>query len=156
MFFRGLDIPTVDLIINHNVPFVPKEYVHRVGRTARAGKLCQRIRSNTVYYILGRSGTAITLVTQYDVKLMHKIEDRINKQLMEYRVKEKEVLKLLVEVSMTRSQVEIQLDEEDFGEAEKINKLKHRILEREIQAEINPKEKKEKRKKKQKRLNSNK
>lgn len=126
---RGLDIPTVDLIINHNVPFVPKEYVHRVGRTARAG----------------RSGTAITLVTQYDVKLMHKIEDRVGKQLLEYRIKEKEVLKLLVEVSMTRSQVEIQLDEEDFGEAEKINKRKHRILEQELREETEPiKEKKSK------------
>jgi ATP-dependent RNA helicase DDX49/DBP8 len=127
---RGLDIPSVDLIINHNVPFVPKEYVHRVGRTARAG----------------RCGTAITLVTQYDVKLMHKIEERIDKQLTEYRVKEKEVLKLLVEVSMTRSQVEIQLDEEDFGEAEKINKRKHRLLEQEILAENHPKEKKSKKK----------
>ncbi|CAF1083756.1 unnamed protein product [Adineta ricciae] len=116
---RGLDIPSVDLIINHNVPFVPKEYVHRVGRTARAG----------------RCGTAITLVTQYDVKLMHKIEDRVGKQLNEYRVKEKDVLKLLVEVSMTRSQVEIQLDEEDFGEAEKINKRKHRLLQQELLAE---------------------
>jgi ATP-dependent RNA helicase DDX49/DBP8 len=65
---------------------------------------------------------------------MHKIEDRISKQLVEYRVKEKEVLKLLVEVAMTRSQVEIQLDEEDFGEAEKINKRKHRLLEQEIRA----------------------
>ncbi|CAF0993564.1 unnamed protein product [Adineta steineri] len=129
---RGLDIPSVDLIINHNVPFVPKEYVHRVGRTARAG----------------RSGTAITLVTQYDVKLMHKIEDRISKSLTEYRVQEKEVLKLLVEVSMTRSQVEIQLDEEDFGEAEKINKRKHRILEQEILAEANPKKSKNKKKEK--------
>ncbi|CAF4333804.1 unnamed protein product [Rotaria sp. Silwood2] len=135
---RGLDIPSVDLIINHNVPFVPKEYVHRVGRTARAG----------------RSGTAITFVTQYDVKLMHKIEDRINKPLIEYHIKEKEVLKLLVEVSMTRSQVEIQLDEEDFGEAEKINKRKHRLLEQEILAENNSLEKKTKKRKKTKRLNS--
>jgi len=84
---------------------------------------------------------------------MHKIEDRIDKKLMEYRIKEKDVLKLLVEVSMTRSQVEIQLDEEDFGEAEKINKRKHRILEQEIIAENNPIKKKSKKKKK---LNSEK
>jgi ATP-dependent RNA helicase DDX49/DBP8 len=77
---------------------------------------------------------------------MHKIEDRIDKKLMEYRIKEKDVLKLLVEVSMTRSQVEIQLDEEDFGEAEKINKRKHRILEQEIIAENNPIKKKSKKK----------
>lgn len=77
---------------------------------------------------------------------MHKIEDRIGKELLEYRVKEKDVLKLLVEVSMTRSQVEIQLDEEDFGEAEKINKRKHRILEQEILAETLPKKEKKSKK----------
>ncbi len=66
IIYRGLDIPTVDLVINESVPFVPKEYIHRVGRTARAG----------------RGGTAITIVTQYDVPLMHKIENKISKYLI--------------------------------------------------------------------------
>ena len=44
-------------------PDDPKEYIHRVGRTARAG----------------RGGMAITMVTQYDIPLMHKIENKISK-----------------------------------------------------------------------------
>ena len=64
----GLDIPTVDLVINENVPFVPKEYIHRVGRTARAG----------------RGGMAVTMVTQYDVPMMHKIENKISKYVFKW------------------------------------------------------------------------
>ena len=128
--------------------YLKNTFIESVELLVQVNRLFERLASfNRIDSLSGRSGTSITLVTQYDVKLMHKIEDRIGKQLLEYRVKEKEVLKLLVEVSMTRSQVEIQLDEEDFGEAEKINKRKHRILEQEILAETQPKKKEKKTKK---------
>jgi len=67
---RGLDIPTVQLIVNHVIPNVPKEYIHRVGRTARAGK----------------NGMAISLITPHDIKLLHAIEDAIGTKLTEYKV----------------------------------------------------------------------
>ncbi len=73
---RGLDIPDVDLVINFDVPMNPKDYVHRVGRTARAGK----------------AGSAITFVTQYDVEAYQKIETSIQKTLEEFKANESEVL----------------------------------------------------------------
>ncbi|KAG8462258.1 hypothetical protein KFE25_012078 [Diacronema lutheri] len=55
---RGLDVPAVCAVINYNVPAMPADYVHRVGRTARAG----------------RRGLAITLVSQYEVDRFLAIE----------------------------------------------------------------------------------
>ncbi|KAJ5736097.1 ATP-dependent RNA helicase dbp8 [Penicillium malachiteum] len=65
---RGLDIPSVELVVNFDVPRNPDDYVHRVGRTARAG----------------RSGEAVTLVGQRDVELILAIETRIGRQMEEF------------------------------------------------------------------------
>ena len=60
---------------------------------------------------------------------MNKIENKINLVLKEEKLNEKEILKILVEVAVTRSEAEIKLDEEDFGLAEKINKRKIFLIE---------------------------
>lgn len=110
---RGLDIPTVQVVINHNTPGLPKIYIHRVGRTARAG----------------RNGVSITLVTQYDIHLVHSIEEQTQTKLKEYPVEEKEVLKILTQVNVTRRKCEIKLESTDFDEKKEINKRKQMILE---------------------------
>ncbi|KAM5194444.1 putative ATP-dependent RNA helicase DDX49 [Mantella aurantiaca] len=110
---RGLDIPTVQVVINHNTPGLPKSYIHRVGRTARAG----------------RNGMAITLVTQYDIHLVNAIEEQINLKLEEFAVKESEVLQILTQVNVTRRECEIKLECTDFDEKKEINKRKQLILE---------------------------
>ncbi|XP_013785487.1 probable ATP-dependent RNA helicase DDX49 [Limulus polyphemus] len=110
---RGLDIPQVEMVINYNVPSVAKDYVHRVGRTARAG----------------RGGMAVTLVTQYDINLIHAVEKLINTKLTLLETKEKEVLNILTQVAVAMREAEIRLDEIDFGEKRMINKRKKLILE---------------------------
>lgn len=59
---RGLDIPSVDIVINYSVPDNKDDYIHRVGRTARAGK----------------SGRAITFVSQYDIARYSAIEKEVH------------------------------------------------------------------------------
>lgn len=65
---RGLDIPDVELVINYDVPREPDNYIHRVGRTARAG----------------RKGEAVTFVGQRDVELILAIEARVGRNMIEY------------------------------------------------------------------------
>ncbi|NRA99137.1 MAG: DEAD/DEAH box helicase [Rhodobacteraceae bacterium] len=55
---RGIDIPGVGYVINYDLPQVPENYVHRIGRTARAG----------------RDGEAITLCSAEEVNLLKQIQ----------------------------------------------------------------------------------
>ncbi|OAQ70289.1 ATP-dependent RNA helicase DBP8 [Pochonia chlamydosporia 170] len=62
---RGLDIPEVSLVVNYDIPRDPDDYIHRVGRTARAG----------------RKGESATFVGQRDVELVLAIEERVGRQM---------------------------------------------------------------------------
>ncbi len=62
---RGIDVEGIDLVINFDVPHDAEDYVHRIGRTARAAT----------------KGTAITLVNNRDKRKLASIEKLIEKQI---------------------------------------------------------------------------
>lgn len=80
---RGLDIQSVDVVINFDIPTNSKDYIHRVGRTARAG----------------RNGRAINFVTQYDVELFQRIEHLLGYKMPAFPTEEQTVLLLMERVS---------------------------------------------------------
>jgi len=62
---RGLDIVDLFYVINFDLPFMPIDYVHRIGRTARAGK----------------NGIAISLLDEYDVATIREVEKYISQKI---------------------------------------------------------------------------
>ena len=62
---RGIDVEGIDLVVNFDVPHDAEDYVHRIGRTARAAT----------------KGTAITLVNHKDKRKLASIEKLIDKQI---------------------------------------------------------------------------
>jgi len=62
---RGLDIADLPAVFNFDVPFNAEDYVHRIGRTGRAGA----------------SGLAVTLVTRDDARLVSDIEKLVKKKI---------------------------------------------------------------------------
>ncbi len=62
---RGIDVPGVELVVNYDLPNVPESYVHRIGRTARAGA----------------SGLAVSFCTSEEIKLLRAVERLIKMKI---------------------------------------------------------------------------
>ena len=62
---RGIDIDDVDMVINYNMPEDATYYVHRIGRTARAG----------------REGLALSLCSEKDLPLLRNVQKLIGKRI---------------------------------------------------------------------------
>jgi ATP-dependent RNA helicase RhlE len=58
---RGIDVDNITLVVNYNLPEDPRNYIHRIGRTARAGK----------------SGMAISFAVENDIRQLTNIENSI-------------------------------------------------------------------------------
>ncbi|KAL7929664.1 P-loop containing nucleoside triphosphate hydrolase protein [Trichoderma chlorosporum] len=90
---RGLDIPAVDVVLNLDLPQDSKTYIHRVGRTARAGK----------------SGIAISIVTQYDVEIYQRIEAALGKELEAYPSEKEEVMAFQSRVEEAQRETRVEM-----------------------------------------------
>jgi len=97
---RGLDLPKVAVVINMNLPSDTDTYVHRAGRTARAG----------------RPGLVLSLMTERDVPNVHAIEERIGKKLELRPTDEAQALKLMSRTTKARQKAELLLSEIGFQE----------------------------------------
>jgi ATP-dependent RNA helicase RhlE len=67
---RGIDIDHLSHVVNFDLPNVPEDYVHRIGRTGRAGA----------------SGMAVSLVAEQDQKLLRQIERVLGKKIPRRRI----------------------------------------------------------------------
>ena len=67
---RGIDVENIDLIINYDVPRDPEDYIHRIGRTARAEA----------------EGIAITFISEKEQQIFLTIEDLLEKPVQKVKL----------------------------------------------------------------------
>lgn len=106
---RGLDIPHTDVVVNYALPLGIKDYIHRVGRTARAGA----------------QGKAVNLISQYDIVQLQSIEKTTGVQCQEWPVAEGEIQALLQRVEDAEQEANREIRENE--ESERLEKEEHKI-----------------------------
>lgn len=85
---RGLDVSDVSHVFNYHIPFDPESYVHRIGRTGRAGK----------------KGVAITLVTPLEFRELQRIKKSVGTEIKQNsipslgEVKKSNIIKIIDEI----------------------------------------------------------
>ncbi|MDP3266107.1 MAG: DEAD/DEAH box helicase [Sulfuricurvum sp.] len=123
---RGLHIDDITHVFNYHIPFDPESYVHRIGRTGRAGK----------------KGVAITLVTPIEFKELQRIKSKVG-TTMEHAyipskldVKEAQINRLVSEIEKQHvndiAHKVLDLLKEDFDQEQIAYKLVSLLMERNI------------------------
>ena len=97
---RGLDISDVTHVFNYHIPFDPESYVHRIGRTGRAG----------------REGIAVSLVTPHEFKQLLRIQKEVGSSLINKEIptstevknrKKREILEEVLSQEVTSEAIEL-------------------------------------------------
>jgi len=97
---RGLDISDVTHVFNYHIPFDPESYVHRIGRTGRAG----------------REGIAVSLVTPHEFKQLLRIQKEVGSSLINKEIptsielkneKQKSLLETILSQEVSSEAVEL-------------------------------------------------
>lgn len=107
---RGLDIHTVELVVNFDIPANPDDFIHRAGRTARAGRL----------------GDSVCIVSERDVERINAIEKRVNKkmELLPDVDDDRVISSSLQKIGAAKREALMDMDRENFGAKREINKKK--------------------------------
>jgi ATP-dependent RNA helicase RhlE len=78
---RGIDVALLDHVVNFDVPHTPEDYIHRIGRTARAEATGDAITAEA-------TGDAITLVSHEEEKEIRDIERVLGKKIERRKIKD--------------------------------------------------------------------
>jgi ATP-dependent RNA helicase RhlE len=84
---RGIDIPSVDFVVNYDLPEKPENYVHRVGRTGRADK----------------KGIAVSFCSKEEKPMLEEIEEYIGKPVEVMEINKTEYNQTLAFTAETKS-----------------------------------------------------